>query len=252
MEAEHDFKLSKDEWKQIKGFFDMVDADGSGEVDEAEFSAAVAAHEGSGSGLAQLKKAMKTSLAQGPSWEEVLNELDADMNGKVSWKELKGWFQQMEKEHDFKISKEDWDQIKGFFDMIDTDGSGEVDEAEFHAAVEKYGLNQKAKKMMAQVSTKQGPPSWDDILAEMDDDMNGQVSWPELKSFLERMEDEHDFQLSDDDWKMIKQFFDHIDTDGSGEVSETEFHAAMEAYGLAQKATRVMKKVYAKKHWAPK
>jgi Ca2+-binding EF-hand superfamily protein len=60
----------------------------------------------------------------------------------------------MEKEHDFKVSKEDWANIKKFFDMVDTDGSGEVDNKEFEAAVAKYGL----------VQIKNGPPSWDEVL----------------------------------------------------------------------------------------
>jgi len=70
--------------------------------------------------------------------------------------------------------------------------------------------------------------------------MSGTISWDELKSFIERMEDEHDFELSDDEWEQIHGFFNHVDADGSGEVDKKEFEAAMEAAGARGQKSREM------------
>ena len=142
--------------------------------------------------------------------------------------------------------------IEDGFNLVDTDGSGKVDKKEYEAALSKYGMAQKAKKMMAQVTNKnrQGAPDWDDVLQELDEDMNGEISWPELKAFIERMEDEHDFELSDEDWKQIKGFFDMVDADGSGEVKKEEFEAVFadgeKGKGLGQLRRRVMAKMTTK------
>ena len=36
--------------------------------------------------------------------------------------------------------------------------------------------------------------------------MSGTISWDELKSFIERMEDEHDFELSEEEWEQMHGF----------------------------------------------
>lgn len=215
-------EITAEEWDMIKQGFEMLDADGSGNVDKKEFEAAMKKY-----GLAELthKLLAQAKSQQGaPEWEEVLEELDSNGNGQISWKELKQWVQAMEKEHDFKVSKEDWANIKKFFDMVDTDGSGEVNKKEFEAAVAKYGL----------VQIKNGPPSWDEVLQELDEDMSGTISWDELKSFIERMEDEHDFELSEEEWNQIHDFFKYVDSDGSGEVDKKEFEAVFKSQGLSQ------------------
>jgi len=120
----------------------------------------------------------------------------------------------------------------------------------------KYGLGQKVRKALAQnksktaSKSKQGPPSWEDILEELDTDMSGTISYGELKSYIEALEVEHDFELSEDDWAQVEQVFDFIDADGSGEVDEAEFAAAMKGAGLAQvhrARAKVMRKMNAKK-----
>lgn len=142
--------------------------------------------------------------------------------------------------------------IEDAFNMIDTDGSGKVDKKEYEAALEAYGLAQKSKNILAQLKNKNqtranDAPQWEQVLEELDEDMNGQISWQELKAFLQTMEEEHGFELSKEDWKQIKGFFEMVDTDGSGEVDEKEFHDAVATYGLGQMRRLIMKKITQKK-----
>ena len=75
--------------------------------------------------------------------------------------------------------------------------------------------------------------------------MSGTISWDELKSFIERMEDEHDFELSDDEWEQVHGMFSHVDADGSGEVDKKEFEAVFKSQGLSQ-----LKRAMKAKKWA--
>ena len=54
----------------------------------------------------------------------------------------------VQEEHGVELSKEDMDAIKAGFDMTDADGDGEVDKAEFEAAIAAAGLAQKLSKLM--------------------------------------------------------------------------------------------------------
>merc|ERR1712153_23504 len=101
-----------------------------------------------------------------PTWAEVLEELDADESGTVSWDELSDFFKQIAKEHDYKLTKEDLEQAHEVFKMIDTDKSGDIDKKEFEAAMEAAGARgQKSRKMLSQVRKgKGGAPSWEDVL----------------------------------------------------------------------------------------
>ena len=72
--------------------------------------------------------------------------------------------------------------------MVDADGSGEIDKAEFEAAVADAGaLGQKSRKTfkkLSQMKSRQGPPSWEEILEVLDEDKNGMVSWAEIENFI--------------------------------------------------------------------
>ena len=207
--------------------------------------------------VTQLKQSVvQSQLAQtkqAPSWEEIISIVDKNGDNEVQWQELADLFN----DNGIELSADEWDQLQQVFDLIDADGSGAITKAEFDDAMAKYGLGQKVRKALAQNKTKaaskskQGPPSWEDILEELDTDMSGTISYGELKSYIEALEVEHDFELSEDDWAQVEQVFDFIDADGSGEVDEAEFAAAMEGAGLAQvhwARAKVMKKMNAKKH----
>ena len=139
----------------------------------------------------------KSSQPEPPTWEQVLEELDADASGTVSWDELSDFFKKIAKEHDYKLTKEDLEQAKEIFKMIDTDKSDDIDKKEFEAAMEAAGaLGQKSRKMFAQVRAKQGAPSWEDVLEVLDSDGSKTVSWEEIVDFIKYVEKEHGVKIS--------------------------------------------------------
>jgi len=216
----------------------MVDADGSGEIDKAEFEAAVAAHGALGQ---KTRKGFNNILAQqgAPSWEQVLEVLDADGNGQVSWPEIEGFIAEMEKQYNEKMPADMKKEIKKMFDMVDADGSGEIDKAEFEAAIKAHGaLGQSTRKGFSQLLARQGAPSWEDVLAVLDADGNGQVSWPEIEAFIAEMEQQYGEKMPADMKKEIKDMFDMVDADGSGEINKAEFEAAVAAHGALSQKTK--------------
>jgi len=96
----------------------------------------------------------------------------------------------MEAEYGEKMPADMKDDIKNMFDMVDSDGSGEIDKAEFEAAVAAHGaLGQKTKRsfnklVQMKAKAKQGAPSWEDVLAVLDADKSGTVSWDEIVAFI--------------------------------------------------------------------
>merc|ERR1712070_1086489 len=123
--------------------------------------------------------------------------------------------------------------------MVDTDGSGDIDKAEFEAAIAAHGaLGQQTRRSfnkLVQMKSKQGPPSWDDVLEVLDEDGSGTVSWDEIVGFIKKVEKEHNVKISKEDKKAIKAAFEQVDTDGSGDIDKAEFEAALKAMeGLAQ------------------
>jgi Ca2+-binding EF-hand superfamily protein len=180
-----------------------------------------------------------------PSWEDVLEVLDEDNNGKVSWPEIEAFIKEMEQQYGEKMPKDMKKEIKNMFDMVDTDGSGEIDKAEFEAAVAAHGaLGQKTRTGFSQLLARQGAPSWEDVLEVLDEDNNGKVSWPEIEAFIKEMEQQYGEKMPKDMKKEIKNMFDMVDTDGSGEIDKAEFEAAVAAHGaLGQKTRRSFKKL---------
>ena len=239
MEKQYDEKMPKDMKKEIKKMFDMVDSDGSGEIDKAEFEAAIAAHGALGQST---RKGFSQLLARqgAPSWEDVLEVLDADGNGKVSWPEIQAFIAEMEEQYGEKMPKDMKKEIKKMFDMVDSDGSGEIDKAEFEAAIAAHGaLSQQTKKGFSQLLARQGAPTWEQVLEVLDADGNGRVSWPEIEGFIKEMEKQYDEKMPKEMKKEIKDMFDMVDEDGSGEIDKDEFEAAIAAHGALGQKTKM-------------
>lgn len=167
-----------------------------------------------------------------PTWDDVLQAVDTDTSGTVSWEELIAFVEEYAYENDLEISQEMEDELHAMFDAVDTDGSGEVDKAEFEAAIAAHGLGQKMRKKLSQIKSR-FTKNWDEFLAMLDKDASGTVCWKEVEGFARSIE------LSDREIADIKVIFDEADTDGSGCIDKAEFEAAVKAYeekhGLAQK-----------------
>jgi Ca2+-binding EF-hand superfamily protein len=251
---EHDYKLTKEDLEQAHEIFKMVDTDKSGEIDKKEFEAAMEAAGALGQKSRKMFAQVTTRQPGPPTWAEVLEELDADESGTVSWDELSDFFKQIAKEHDYKLTKEDLEQAHEIFKMVDTDKSGDIDKKEFEAAMEAAGARgQKSREMFAQVRTRQpGPPTWAEVLEELDADESGTVSWDELSDFFKQIAKEHDYKLTKEDLEQAHEVFKMIDTDKSGDIDKKEFEAAMEAAGArGQKSRKMFAQVRKGKGGAP-
>ena len=183
MEKQHGEKMPEDMKKELKKMFDYVDKDGSGDIDKAEFEAAVKAHGAMGQ---KTRKGFTQLLAQQgpPSWEDFLEVLDSDNTGTVSWEEIMDFVKEMEKQHGEKMPEDMKKELKKMFDYVDKDGSGDIDKAEFEAAIKAHGaMGQKTRKGFNQLLAQQGgAPQWDDLLAMLDSDQSGTISWGESRT----------------------------------------------------------------------
>jgi len=119
----------------VKKHFKDVDTDGSGEVDEHELSAAMAAHEG----LAQLSKGGK-----GPSPADIVEECDTDESGGISKDEVHACIDAHVS--DPEMNAKAHEAVDEGFDYVDKDGSGEVDEKELAAAMKAHKKGGKKEK----------------------------------------------------------------------------------------------------------
>ena len=73
---------------------------------------------------------------------------------------------------------------------------------------------------LAQVSSKQGAPSWKDVLEVLDTDGSKTVSWDEIVDFIKYVEKEHNVKIPEEDKKAIKAAFEQVDADGSGDIDK--------------------------------
>ena len=93
-------------------------------------------------------------------------------------------------------------------------------------------------------SSQPEPPTWEQVLKELDADASGTVSWDELSDFFKKIAKEHDYKLTKEDLEQAKEIFKMIDTDGSDDIDKKEFEAAMEAAGaLGQKSRKMFAQV---------
>merc|ERR1711934_83395 len=142
-------------------------------------------------------------------------------------------------------------ELREAFDLFDTDGSGAVDAAELHTAMKALGFEPKKEEIakMVKEMDKDGDATVDfeefcKMMAEkmnqkdgkeelmkgfkiFDDDNTGKISF---KNF-QRVAKELGENLSDQE---LKEIIAEADTDGDGEINESEFLEVMKATGLLE------------------
>lgn len=112
--------------------------------------------------------------------------------------------------------------------MVDTDGSGEINEHELAAAM-RHGPPSLAKK---------GGPSPADIIDACDANGSGGIDLEEAHACI-------DAHITDPDenaqaHEMVDAGFEHVDKNGDGEIDEHELSKAMRAHGKGQKLMQTL------------
>jgi len=165
---------------------------------------------------------MNSSLAQvkdGPSAADVIDACDANGNGMLSKKEVHDCINEhVPAEH----QEEAHQMVDQFWPMVDTDGSGEIDEHELAAAM-RHGPP----------SLAQGGPTPADIIDACDANGSGGIDIDEAHACI----DAHitDPEENKQAHEMVDAGFEHVDKNGDGEIDEHELSKAMRAHnGLAQ------------------
>merc|ERR1711998_1833 len=149
------------------------------------------------------------------------------------------------------LTDEQKSELREAFDLFDTDGSGAVDSAELYTAMKALGFESKKEEItkMVKEMDKDGDATVDFeefciMLAEkmnqkdgkeemmkgfklFDDDKTGKISF---KNF-QRVAKELGENLSEAE---LKEILAEADTDGDGEINETEFLEVMKKTGLLE------------------
>ena len=108
--------LTKEEKKQLKANFDMIDVDGGGSIGRDEFKAAMM--------VALVKHPDKPPIPDDEALQKEFDKYDADGDGSIDLEEFYEVFAAIKRD------------VKKNFEEIDKDGSGELDREEFKAAME--------------------------------------------------------------------------------------------------------------------
>merc|ERR1712147_533390 len=121
-------------------------------------------------------------------------------------------------------------ELKEAFELFDTDGSGAVDFSELHTAMKALGFEPKKEeinKMAEKMNQKDGKEEMLKGFKLFDDDSTGKISFKNFKRVAKELGE----SLSG---KELEEIIAEADTDGDGEISESEFLAVMVKTGLLE------------------
>merc|ERR1711998_208094 len=135
--------------------------------------------------------------------EEMMEAVDTNGDGAVSWKEVKQAIAHYAREHGYKMTKADWKEVHKVFKHLDANGDKKVTIDEVKTAI------------------------WQAV----DGNNDGVWSLEEVQDAIEAVAHELDVELKAS-WKdEIAEGFKHVDTDNSGGVDPKELEAAIKKYG---------------------
>merc|ERR1712091_472209 len=138
------------------------------------------------------------------------------------------------------LTEEQKQELREAFDLFDTDGSGAVDASEIHTAMKALGLEPKKEEIakMVKEMDKDGDATVDfeEFCIMMAEKMNQKDGKEEMLKGFKLFDDDSTGKISFKNFKRVAKELGEIiaeaDTDGDGEISESEFLAVMVKTGL--------------------
>merc|ERR1711934_679992 len=149
------------------------------------------------------------------------------------------------------LTEEQKQDLREAFDLFDTDGSGAVDASELHTAMKALGFEPKKEEIakMVKEMDKDGDATVDfeEFCVMMAEKMNQKDGKEELLKGFKLFDDDNTKKISLKNFKRVaKELGENLsddelgailaeaDTDGDGEINESEFLAVMVATGLLE------------------
>merc|ERR1711939_1170521 len=134
-----------------------------------------------------------------------------------------------------QLTDEQKAELREAFDLFDTDGSGAVDSSELHTAMKALGFEPKKEEIakMVREMDKDGDATVDfeEFCIMLAEKMNQKDGKEEMLKGFKRVAKELGESLSDAE---LTEIIGEADTDGDGEISESEFLAVMVKTGLLE------------------
>merc|ERR1712100_761564 len=124
-----------------------------------------------------------------------------------------------------KMSEKEQAECKEAFDLFDMDGGGTIDLAELGTAMEALDFKEFLMMMSNKVSDKDAKDDMIKAFKLFDTEGSGKVSFKNLKAVAAELGE----SMTDAD---LQGMMDEADTDGDGEINESEFLAVMKAVNL--------------------
>jgi Ca2+-binding EF-hand superfamily protein len=184
--------------EEIEFFFDQLDEDGNGELDEVE--------------VAKLFGFLGVDLASQPrGMEQVMAQLDRNDDGQVGLGELISWWRRSGEatQEKFTALNDRMHSTRELFDQIDVDGSGLLDRTEVERLVKMLGVHMNGTEI-------------DAAMQQMDSDASGEVDFQEFWSWWTDIKTSEIVEHSRNRVQKVKALFDNLDEDSSGTLQRAE------------------------------
>eukprot|EP00930_Biecheleria_cincta_P070323 TRINITY_DN57965_c0_g1_i1.p1 TRINITY_DN57965_c0_g1~~TRINITY_DN57965_c0_g1_i1.p1 ORF type:complete len:616 (-),score=151.25 TRINITY_DN57965_c0_g1_i1:24-1871(-) len=184
-----DVSLPDSDVIRIRGCFEAVDADGSGEIDEEELGAAFR---------------MMGMKLDDQELHKAFLEVDLDGSGTVEWPEFLflmskfGAGESLES----KFTEERLAELREVFNLFDEDGNGTLDADELALVMRSVGLVPSMQEIK-------------NMIDEVDADGSGSIEWPEFLFLMSR-----NVVKPDEQHKFAFEFFDRAN---EGKIQRTDF-----------------------------
>ena len=187
---------------EVQELFDEIDEDGSGFLDKDEVRELLA------------KLGMDTDPEK---LDSVFFEMDNDHQGEVELQEFMWWWKKAGKglRQQMTKLKDEMNEVKEIFDEIDTDASGELHRDEVQSLLTMLGVKLNIEEM-------------DSTMKDLDADGSGEVNFTEFFNWWKDDDTQEKMGPAKARMAAVKEKFDELDADLSGELSIEEIRMLAE------------------------